>query len=40
LELPPETWAEQLARWRRDGWELLTIAEVEGIPRALLERRR
>ena len=40
LELPAEAWAEQLVRWRRDGRELLTVAEVEGIHRALLERRR
>jgi hypothetical protein len=39
LELPAETWAEQLAHWRRTGWELLTIAEVSGAHYALLERR-
>ena len=39
LEGPTETWPDQLTAWRREDWELLTIVEEDGKPRALLERR-
>ncbi len=39
LECPTEAWVAQLAAWRRDGWELLTVvAEGDGYV-TLVERR-
>jgi ATP-dependent Clp protease ATP-binding subunit ClpA len=39
LEGEPTTWPSQLTRWRRDGWELLTVVPDNGTHQALLERR-
>ena len=33
-------WAAQLAEWRRDGWELLSVVQEGSAVRAILERRR
>jgi hypothetical protein len=34
-----DTWPQQLAAWRRDGWELLSIVGEGERTRAVLERR-
>jgi len=39
LEGGTDTWAQQLAAWRRDGWELLSIVGEGERTRAVLERR-
>jgi len=39
LKGPAESWPEQLSEWRRDGWEPVTFAAVEGVQQVLLERR-
>jgi ATP-dependent Clp protease ATP-binding subunit ClpA len=40
LDGASDTWARQLARWRRDGWELISVVQEGGAVRAILERRR
>jgi len=39
LEGASDGWAEQLAEWRRDGWELLTVVSDGDARHAILERR-
>jgi ATP-dependent Clp protease ATP-binding subunit ClpA len=39
LEGGSETWPRQLAAWRREGWELLTVAREDEQTIAILERR-
>jgi len=39
LEGSSDTWAEQLATWRKEGWELLAIVAEGEEHRAILERR-
>ena len=39
LEGGSDTWAEQLATWRQDGWELLSVVTEGEERRAILERR-
>ena len=39
LEGGSDTWAQQLATWRQDGWELLAVVTEGEERRAILERR-
>jgi hypothetical protein len=39
LEGGSDTWAQQLAAWRQDGWELLAVVPEGNERRAIVERR-